>query len=126
MASHLSLNFLTLNVNGLVKADRRVVIFNSLQALKQDVIFLQETHIHSDDQIATISKQWEGVSLWHKGSFHSRGVAFLFSKRLQPTIDKIHQDNDGRLFKIDCTLSGIKFTFLNVYCPNNHTERKVF
>jgi exonuclease III len=126
MASHLSINFLILNVNGLVKTDRRAVILNSLQALKQDIIFLQETHVESDEQIEAISKMWDGVSLWHKGSHHSRGVAFLFSKRLQPVVDKIYKDNDGRIFKLDCSLSNIKFTLINVYCPNDHIERKTF
>jgi exonuclease III len=71
MASILALNFLTLNVNGLIKTDRRQVIFNSLAALKQDIIFLQETHVETSDQIESIAKQWDGVSLWHEGSYHS-------------------------------------------------------
>jgi exonuclease III len=126
MATHLSLNFFTLNVNGLVKSDRRALILNSLQALKQDVIFLQETHVESDEQIETIQKMWDGVSLWHKGSHHSKGVAFLFSKRLQPVIGNIYQDNDGRVFKLECALADIKLTLINVYCPNDHVERKIF
>jgi exonuclease III len=69
---------------------------------------------------------WDGVSLWHKGSHHSKGVAFLFSKRLQPVVGKIYKDNDGRIFKLDCSLSDIKFTLINVYCPNDHIERKTF
>jgi exonuclease III len=110
----------------LIKADRRALILNSLQALKQDVIFLQETHVESDDQIEAISKQWDGVSLWHKGSHHSCGVAFLFSKRLQPVFGNSYKDDEGRLFLLECSISGVKFILINAYCPNDHSERKLF
>jgi exonuclease III len=54
------------------------------------------------------------------------GLHFSLQKQLQPVINKIHKDNDGRLIKVDCTLSNTKFTLINVYCPNDHTERKSF
>lgn len=126
MASSLSLSLLPLNVNGLIKTDRRQVIFNSLSALNFDIIFLQETRIETTDQIAYISKQWDGLSLWHEGSRHSKGVGFLFSKRLKPIIKNPVKDVDGRLFKLDCIISNIEFTLVNVYCPNDHTERITF
>jgi endonuclease/exonuclease/phosphatase (EEP) superfamily protein YafD len=127
MDSSFSLNFLTLNVNGLVKADRRTVIFNSLLTLKhQDVIFLQETHLEAAEQIEAIQKQWDGVSLWHKGSYHSKGVGLLFAKKLQPTINKVYSDNEGRLMTVDCTFLDRNFTLINVYCPNHRAQRKVF
>lgn len=77
MGSFLSVNFLSTNVNGLVRTDGRAVIFNSLLALKQDVIFLQETHLELSEQIDAIQKHWDGISLWNKGSYHSKGVDFL-------------------------------------------------
>jgi exonuclease III len=54
------------------------------------------------------------------------GCISLCKKKLQPVINKIHKDNDGRLIKVDCTLSNTNFTLINVYCPNDHTERKSF
>jgi exonuclease III len=49
------INFLTLNVNGLVVTDRRRLIFDSIITLQKDVVFLQEMHLVNDQQIKEIS-----------------------------------------------------------------------
>jgi exonuclease III len=101
-----TINFLTLNVNGLVVADRRRLIFDSIITLQKDVVFLQETHLVNDQQIKEVSDLWKGPSIWAMGTWHSKGVGILFSPRVHV---KIHP-----------------FALLNVYCPNDHNERARF
>lgn len=38
---------------------------------------------------------------------------------------KLHH-HEGRLIIVECTLAGQNLTLINVYSPNNHSERKEF
>jgi exonuclease III len=99
-----TINFLTLNVNDLVIADRRRLIFDSIITLQKDVVFLQETHLVNDQQIKEVSDLWKGPSTWAMGTWHSKGVRILFSPRVHVKIVSQIIDPQGRYILVHCNL----------------------
>jgi exonuclease III len=104
-----TINFLTLNVNGLVMADRRRLIFNSIVTLQKDIVFLQETHLVNDQHVKEVSDLWKGPSVWAVGTSHSKGVGILFSPRVHVKIISQTIDPQGRFILVHCNLLGHPF-----------------
>jgi exonuclease III len=78
----MSLQLVTINVNGLRDNRKRELVFNWLVSKKYDCICLQETHCTPVDinrRESECKAQRGGASAWLCGSSESRGVTILLS-----------------------------------------------
>ncbi len=116
----------TLNVRGLSNRKKQLCIDQWFQHNKLDILFIQETyHTESDKKIL---HDFDG-KIYHSrsNSKHSRGVCTLISSKLFNNqtfeIVNIHADKEGRLLIINIKLHNKQYSLVNMYCPNNNTER---
>ena len=90
-----------------------------------DVYLLQETHL-TNDLTLKLQKEWEGDILLNCGTQHSRGTAILFKDKNKHTILNIHNSEDSRIQLVNVKIDDQIMTLMNVYAPNNISERKTF
>ena len=122
-----NLKIASLNIRGIRNNPRKRVILNELLSIHRlDVVFLQETHIQNFSQASNIFKNFNYESFHSFGEFHSKGVSILISSSLDFKVMNHHHDNLGRLFGIDILLNNFPIRLINVYCPNNPLERRMF
>lgn len=120
------LKCLSLNVRGLQGGGKRQDIMYWLKKQKADVYCLQETHCGSENDVLRWSRQWEGLSYWTCVSTRSCGVAILVRKNCPVVVSNIQKEKNGRLICIDVNIEGKKYRIINLYAPNNGTERQSF
>ena len=107
-----------MNVRGLGNDVKRKEIFMYLNKHAVDVAFLQETHgVHCKNQWWTT--QWGGKAFFTNGTSEARGVAILFKKGLDVTINKMTKDENGRYLIMDVQIEQQDFILTNVYSPND-------
>ena len=121
-----SLDTATCNISGLQDKKIRNSVFNWLKSLKYDIIFLQETHCHLRKDIRQWSSEWGSQSLWSPGSSRSKGVAVLFNPSTHYNIVNEIIDVNGRYIRFDLLIGEDKYSFINIYAPNNGYERVKF
>lgn len=109
------ITIVSINVNGLKKEKKRFSLFEFFHLMEWDVIMLQETHVHNDDEIEKFKADWKGNSLWSKSNESHSGTAILFKNSLNVEILSREIDYSGRLMCIDCLLNGEKVRLINVY-----------
>ena len=90
-----------------------------------DVCLLQETYL-TNDLTLKLQKEWEGDILLNCGTQHSRGTAILFKDKNKHTILNIHNSEDSRIQLVNVRIDDQIMTLMNVYAPNNISERKTF
>jgi exonuclease III len=113
----------TLNCRGLNSCQKQHQISNFV--LQVDVLFLQETNIHSLAAARKIEHIFGCKALWSFSSKKSTGAAILLFNS-DFSIDKFHFDIDGRLIFLDTTIDNLKLRFINVYTPVDHKPRIEF
>jgi len=127
MADNMPITFITLNVNGLSDRTKRNRIFNTLEMMSIDVIFLQETHVSCQKVASKYASEWPGLSYWSATPITaSCGVAILFKRDLTVSINLTNIDPQGRFCKLLCTIDTNSFQLVNIYCPNLVSERLKF
>lgn len=124
MANH-SLSILSLNARGLRDVKKRTNLFFWLKKKKVDITFLQETY-WTENLTSKIESNWDGEIIFSPGTEHSKGTAILFKKGLQYQILNKHKTEDSRMILINIKIEEKIFTMINIYAPNNMSERKVF
>ena len=84
------LKYTTINVKGLLHSQ---LYPNKLQTHldrfareKMDIIFLQETHVHTKQIAEKITRNWAGESYFSYGTSRARGVGILTSERIKSCI----------------------------------------
>ena len=101
-------------LNGPVKRSR---VFAHLKSLKAEVVFLQETHLRTKDQVR-LRKGWVG-QVFHSGfDSKSRGVAIIMGKKTRFVCAKEVRDPGGRYVMVSGVLEGAPVVMVNVYAPN--------
>ena len=120
------LQIYSLNCRGLNTYEKRVKLFTWLNDINADVIFLQETHFIEKNQFIYDSR-WHG-KIFHcfSESQYSKGVSTLFRKGLPIEIINTHKSIDGRRLLVNIRYDDKDFSFVNIYAPNNATERTDF
>ena len=116
----------TLNANGLQdEHKKRIPLFFWLKSKKTNVIFLQETHCSSFEQGEAWSREWgsKNDSLWSTCSSNSKGVAVLFNFECDFEIKNECIDPEGRYIYFDLIINDEEFRLVNIYAPNNSTQR---
>lgn len=84
----MTLNVLSLNVNGLNDVRKRRLALKYLKSFKNSVIFLQETHCRPGTSKLWDS-QWGHISFFTESSSNQGGVAILFSRDLKPEVKEV-------------------------------------
>ena len=116
-----SINFYSLNARGLGQSRKRRTIWNWLRKLKRGVIFLQETHSHT--QIEKFwSNKWGSKIMFSHGTPSSKGVAILFTKGLQYEVENVKTDAEGRFLIVDVKLNDERYT-LHGQCVCTHERQ---
>jgi len=127
MADNVPITFLTLNVNGLSDRIKRNRIFNTLEMMDVNIIFLQETHVSCQNVASKYASEWKGLSFWSVTSITaSCGVAVLFKRDITVSVNLINIDPQGRFCKIHCTIDSNYYQLINIYCPNLVSDRLLF
>lgn len=110
--------FLSCNVRGLGDYLKRKKLFHYFHIEDLDVVCLQETH--STKNVAKNWRtQWGGPIFYSHGTSASRGVAILFSKKLNVKIINSDHDNEGRIVKVRFQYEDIQLVICNIYAPNS-------
>ena len=120
------LKCISINVRGLRTASKRDLILRELANLNYDIYFLQETHVFDKQQGDSFARLWRGKCLWSFGTGQSAGVATLFSPKFTGSIDRFIFDSDGRILSALISVGAIKLNIVNIYAPNDVSNRKNF
>ena len=122
----MSLDLISLNVNGIRDREKRNSMFKWLKEQKADISFIQETHSINDNDITLWSKEWDGEIIASNGSNFSKGVAILFKPKLKLDTNVLYKDSDGRMIIIEVKCEEKILLLVNVYCPNKGPNREKF
>ena len=120
------LNVASCNISGLREESKRRSLFLWLRKQNCDIVFLQETHCHLKKDEYKWSREWDGQSLWSRGTNRSKGVAILFNRKQQYDIQNKVIDGNGRYIMFDLCIDNKKYRFINIYAPNGDFERVNF
>lgn len=112
-----SMRLSTWNVKGLGNPIKRKKIMTSLKRNNYDVVFLQESHMSSEES-EKLCRGWVGHVFYSTGSSKSRGVITLISKHLQFKCLRQIKDNAGRVIIVQAEIQGQKIILANIYAPN--------
>ena len=120
------LKCISVNVRGLNTDEKRIKLYSWLNDINIDIAFLQETHYCVKNKVK-INSRWFGKSIHcYTDSSYSRGVSVLFKKDLPIEILDIHRSIDGRKILVNVKLNDNIFSLVNVYAPNNESNRLDF
>ena len=120
------LKVLSYNVRGIRDERKRRALYSYLREQNCDVILLQETHCKLRKEAYRWGKEWEGQSIWSRGSSNSKGVTILFKNGTQYDVIEDDVDQNGRHILCTVKLNEMKLHIMNVYAPNNEYERVKF
>ena len=113
------LSFLSLNVRGLRDYRKRIGLFNWLKRIgkSNSFILLQETHSSVEDE-KVWSREWGQTIHFSHGDRKSRGVAILNPHNNTLDVEKIQNDEAGRLLSLKIETNTSPIFLFNVYVPN--------
>ena len=122
----MAISISSLNVRGLNNANKRNVIYKWVKDNKFDLCFLQETYCLESFK-AEFCKHWKG-DIFHSCTLspHSRGVCILVNNKLKYKVISSHSDNTGRIVLLNIEIDDKEYTFVNVYAPNDISNRVSF
>lgn len=115
----------SLNVRGLREHKKRSNLFFWLRKKQFDITLIQETY-WTEELTTKLQKEWEGKILLNSGTQHSKGTAILFKGNLNCEILNVHKSDDSRIILTNIKLEDKTITLINIYAPNQISERKTF
>lgn len=122
----MALSVISLNVNGLRDADKRMGLLQWLNSLPApvDVVCLQETHCQSEAECGLWFSSSRFSCLVSPGSARSCGCIMLF----RPTLKLVRSwsDDAGRFVQSEFSFQDSCFRVLCVYAPNRNPARDLF
>ena len=118
------MTFVSLNVNGLRDANKRMAVLQWLGHLSVDFECLQETHSLSSDECTSWFSSYGYSSVVSPRTSHSCGSAILF----RPCFSLIRSwtDSDGRFVMAELLRHGLTFCVVSLYAPNRNPQRDNF
>ena len=96
----MGLNIISLNVHGLRDNKKLQNIIEWLKCRNFDIILLQETHIHSDDDIKRFNRKLDRKCFFSKGGNHQAGVGILFKEKTELSVSNVSHDLNGRWINV--------------------------
>lgn len=112
-----STRFISWNIKGIQHPIKRNRVFTRLKSLSPDIIYLQETHLRSDEY-NKLKKNWIGQVFHSDYSDRSRGAAILIKRGFPFTPITTIPDNKGRFIIVTGKLYGTMVVLVNLYGPN--------
>lgn len=109
------------NCRGLGDGRKRRTIFQWLKKYHSGVILLQETHSTRSSENEW-KREWGGDIYFNHGSSLARGVAVLFPKHFNVTVDNCIRDDNGRFLLLDINCEDYSITIGNIYAPTKDHE----
>ena len=107
----------SMNVLGLSNGEKRVDVFSWLKDKNFSIFCLQDVRVGAKYESSFI-QDWGDEVLLSSFSLDSRGVAVLFSHRLDYKVQNITHDEVGNLLIIDLEVYGLSFVLVVLYGPN--------
>ena len=120
---YLNGSLVSVNVNGLRDADKRLSFLQWLSHHSPLVVCLQETHALSADELSQWFSRFGFLCLRSFGSSHSCGVAILYRPVLSCSA---LCDFDGRFVLGEFTFRDSVFRVACCYAPNRNPDRDAF
>ena len=118
-------NTLTINVRGTIKnIEEQGKLLACVQLNNINILFLQETHVNDLKFKFQIDKIFNCQSYWSFGTSDSRGVAILLMNNFNKTVHKFEKDTEGRILSVKISSSFADLNIVNIYAPNEVTERE--
>ena len=117
-------SFLTLNVNGLRDANKRMALLQWLSHLSLDFACLQETHVTSVAECISWFSSYGFLSAVSPGSAHSCGSLILYRPRY--TLLNSWVDSSGRFVLAEFQDRDVIFRVACIYAPNRNPDRDTF
>lgn len=115
---HDGVKVVSLNVNGLSSPIKRGKIMAKFKREKNQVIFLQETHLSTKEheKLKRYGYYNTFYSTYHKHN-NRRGVAILITNSTKFELEQEKCDKEGRYIMVKGKLEGQRVTLINVYAP---------
>lgn len=115
----------SVNVKGLRNKEKRLRFYEWVKRQKCDIIYMQETHF--DINIENDMKIESNFDYFYShGTSNSCGQAILIHKQLNCDIIEEQRDSHGRILLLNVEIENNIYSLVNVYAPNNGTERNAF
>ena len=95
-------------------------MFTYFKEKRVDIICVQESHITEKD-VPMWERQWGGRILHNEGTGRKKGELILVSKFFKGDVKL--EEKDDRLLIAAVQAEDIKFTLINIYAPNENTEK---
>ena len=119
-----NLNFLSNNINGLKSSKKRIKMSDYFREkiANNGTLFLQETH-SSLDAVFNWRDNFKGELFFLYGTINSCGVmvGYLGSNKIK--VNKIKNDNQGRILIVDADIDKETFVLINFYNENTEAEQ---
>lgn len=115
----MTLNWLSLNVQGMNSPQKRVKIFKYLKQQKIDIACLQETHFSTTSCPKYFAAHYPQVFLANASTKH-RGVLIAISKTVPFICSKQIADPNGRYLILQGTVQDNEVTIMSYYAPNTN------
>ena len=116
--------FLSLNINGLRDANKRMAFLQWLSHLSVDFVCLQETHVISEDECSSWFSSYGFLAVCSPGSVHSCGSVIIF--RPIYSLTQSWKDDAGRSLMAEFSFHNISFRIACLYALNRNPERDDF
>ena len=120
-----NIKIMSLNARGLRDIRKRSNLFFWLKEKQFNICLLQETYWTTDLK-NKIQKEWGRNLLMNFGTSHSKGTAILFSDKFDIHVINSHLSEDSRIILVNLKVEEETFSLLNIYAPNNMSDRKSF
>ena len=121
-----NVNLISLNVRGIISANKREKVFLWCENQNADITLLQETHC-TKSKLARFKAAWKGSSYYGlSDSSFSKGVGILFKENINVKVTESKTYEKGRALLLNVELHGKMLTIINVYAPNNEKQRSEF
>ena len=122
----MAVSLTSINVTGAAERHKHLRVFECLHSMSSDLFLFQETHLVDFTEGKAWEKEWGGQCAWSPGSNRSAGVAVLVHPNSAAKLVDFKTDLEGRVVTALIDFHGQRFQIINVYGPNNHSEREIF
>ena len=119
-----NLKFMSNNVKGIQKLEKRIKIFEYLKnsLCPNEFIFLQETHSSVDDEKRRCD-ELNGNLYFSHGKTNSGGVAIGHVGSKSFVLANQTTDKNGRLLLVEAIVDDVKFVLTNIYNCNTESQQ---